>query len=347
MQCIRILVTGAGSGVGQGIIKSLRLSQLHTAVIASDISPMNSALFRTDEYILLPKVEDEDSLPQIITALEKKDIHVVMIGSEFDLVFFSQHKDEIEYQTGAMVVVSPLETVYIANDKWLTVEFLRKNNLPFPESHLPCDIHDGLEKAKEWGYPVLLKTRFGTASRHVHVINDKYAFSYWYKKVPDPMMQRVIGEPKDKLGMEYTCSIFKCRDGSILRPFTARRTLRGGSSWIIEVDAFERFYPLLIEIGKIIPSMGSLNIQLMDGVDGPVPFEFNARFSGTAAVRAYFGFNEPEMVLVNYFLKKELSEIVIRRGLALRYLEEVFIDGVISSDLQVNSLPKGKVLGWF
>ncbi|MDY7000463.1 MAG: ATP-grasp domain-containing protein [Thermodesulfobacteriota bacterium] len=346
MNPIRILVTGAGSGVGQGIVKALRASFLPLKIISSDIAALNSALFRTDEALLLPKVEDEGSLEVIVDGIRKARIDVVMIGSEFDLCFFAEHKEIIEAETGALVVVSPRKTVEVAEDKWLTAEFLRENNLPYAPAYVPEGTHEALEIAAAWGYPLIFKTRTGTSSRHIHVVENEERMLFLFDTVPNPMLQQMINTPEKSLGHEYTCSVFRCRDGSILGPFTARRTLRGGNSWVVEVARFEELHPLLLGIGEMLPAMGALNIQLMMGPGGPVPFEFNARFSGTTAVRAHFGFNEPEMAIRNYFLGDELERPVIRHGLAFRYLEEVFVDNA-AADKAEKFFTQGMVRTWF
>ena len=346
MDRIRVLVTGAGSGVGQGIVKALRASNLSLTIISTDITPMNAALFRADESVLLPKVEEKGALPVIKSILRARQVDVVMIGSEFDLEFFTRHKEEIEKDANVLVVVSPLETVLIADDKYLTAGYLKKNGLPFAESYLPRSYEDVAKKAQEWEYPVLLKPRRGTSSRHVYVIHDEDELHALFERVPTPMLQQLVAMPSHALGDEYTCGIFKCRDGRLLGPCTARRTLRGGHSWIVEVGIFEELHPLLLAIGEKLPIMGSLNVQLMIGPHGPVPFEFNARFSGTTAVRAHFGFNEPEMAIRDYFLKEDLAQPVIRKGLALRYPEEVFLEGLGANDLK-EPFPKGEVRAWF
>jgi carbamoyl-phosphate synthase large subunit len=346
LKSIRVLVTGAGSGVAQGIIKSLRISNLPVHLIVSDIAPLNSALFRGHEATLMPKVESEGSLDLIIDKIARANIDVILIGSEFDLNFYAAYKEVIESKTKALVAVSPLETVRLAEDKWLTVEFLKKNKLPYPRSHIPVGLEDAVSLAETWGYPVLLKTRIGTSNRHVHVLEGEQELVYFYGRVPKPMLQQVIRKPSNNLDYEYTCSVFKCADGRIIGPFTARRTLRGGSSWVVEIDRFEELHPLLLSIGTLLPVMGSLNIQLMMGVEGPVPFEFNARFSGTTAVRAHFGFNEPEMTLRHYFLQEELPPPKLRRGLAFRYLEEVFVENAAAEQAE-QYFTKGVVRGWF
>ncbi len=346
MNPIRTLVTGAGSGVGQGIVKALRASSLPLRIISSDIAPLNSALFRTDEALLLPKVEDEGSLEVIIDGIKKARIDVVMIGSEFDLCFFAGHKELIEAETGALVVVSPRKTVEVAEDKWLTAEFLRENNLAYAPAYVPKGAHEALEAAAAWGYPFILKARTGTSSRHIHVVENERQLLFLLDVVPNLMLQQMVNTPGKSLGCEYTCSVFRCRDGSLLGPFTARRTLRGGSSWVVEVGRFGELHHLLLAIGEALPAMGTLNIQLMIGPVGPVPFEFNARFSGTTAVRAHFGFNEPEMAIRSYFLQEEFEKPVIRYGLALRYLEEVFVDNAAASSAE-RFFTRGTVRTWF
>ena len=346
MKPIRVLVTGAGSGVGQGIMKSLRISGLPITLIAADIHPLNAGIFRGDEAVLIPKVEESGALERTVELLKEQAVDVVLIGSEFDLNFFAENSETIKKTTGSLVIVSELETVRIADDKWLTTRFLEKNNLPFPRSFLPIDLKDCTRHAASLGYPCVLKSRFGTSNRNVHIIGCEKELEQLYPRTPKPLIQEMIAEPSNRLNSEYTCSVFKCNDGSLLGPFTARRTLRSGNSWHVEVRRYEDFIPLLSRIGELLPVMGSINVQLMMGKDGPVPFEFNARFSGTTAVRSYFGFNEPAMAIKNYFLGEKLSNPEIREGLALRYLEEVFIDDV---SLEPDDLLrcKGRVMQWF
>lgn len=340
------MVTGAGSGVGQGIVKALRISELPVTLVSADIAPMNAALYRTDEAVLIPRVEEPGALDALGDVIASAAIDVVMVGSEFDLGFFSQHQAAIHEQTGARVIVAPPGTVAIADDKWLTAEFLRQQGLPYAPSSIPANVDDVVATAAAWGYPVVVKTRRGTSSRHVHIVADEHELRRVWPTTPRPMLQQVVDLPTSELNNEYTCSVFRTATGKLLGPFHARRTLRGGTSWHIEVDRFPQLDVVLLGIAGRLPFEGTLNVQLMMGASGPVPFELNARFSGTTAVRASFGFNEPAMSLLSFYYGEEPEAPVIRKGVAMRYHEEVFVEDVAAADL-TPGVSKGHVRPWF
>ncbi|MBT3585655.1 MAG: ATP-grasp domain-containing protein [Halobacteriovoraceae bacterium] len=346
MAKLKILVTGAGSGVGQGIMKSLRASELDLEVHSADISATNCALYVADGRWIIPKVEEKGALEKIIELLRNQKFSAVMIGSEFDLNFFSQNKEKIEKDSGCLVVASCENTVSISDDKFKTFQFLKEHGLAHAEAIAPSNCEEALLVASKWGYPMVLKTRTGTSNRHVHVISSEEELKKIYPTVPNPMCQELVDLPRTDLSNEYTCSVFRCANGDLLGPFTARRTLKAGSSWLIEVKEFPELEPLMKGIADKLDIMGSLNVQLMIGKKGPVPFEFNARFSGTTAVRAHFGFNEPDMLIRSYLLNEEISKPVIRKGMAFRYLEEVFLEDVDEASLDKFS-GKGLVRQWF
>ena len=111
----------------------------------------------------------------------------------------------------------------------------------------------------------------------------------------------------------------------VLGPFIARRILKFGTSWIIDVNySNKKIKNLINSISKKINSTGSFNIQLINTKKGPIPFEFNSRFSGTTSVRSQFGFNEPEFFIKNYFLNQNINrkKIKLRKGMAFRYVAE-------------------------
>src|SRR4029077_12159232 len=79
-------------------------------------------------------------------------------------------KEKIEKETGATVLINPIDVISIATDKWKTFEFLKKNNLPCAESSLPENQEEFIE---EFGFPLVVKPREGHGSLHFYIVNDR------------------------------------------------------------------------------------------------------------------------------------------------------------------------------
>lgn len=346
MKKLNVLVTGAGSGVGQSILKSLKISNLKLNIIASDIEPFNAALFRYHKSILIPRVENKNSLYEFIRLLKKNRINILFIGSEYEVEFFSKNKDIIEKKTNSLICVSPIKTIKIAGDKYLTFKFLKDNNLPFAKTYIPKNLNDAKEIIKKCKLPVFIKDRHGTSSRNIFLIKNKKDLMKYYELVPNSIIQEYAGNQGNDLKNEYTCSLFFSKDSKLIGPFIARRVLKYGTSWSIEVKKFQKIKPILLKIAKLLPSVGSLNIQLRDGKKGPIPFEFNARFSGTTSIRSHFGFNEPEMFINSYYFNKKIKNPKVKKGVALRYIDEIFLNGIQQNSKKILNR-KGNKRDWF
>jgi carbamoyl-phosphate synthase large subunit len=130
-------------------------------------------------------------------------------------------------------------------------------------------------------------------------------------------------------GEEYTCAVFVDRYGDVVSSIQLRRELVNGTTYKAEV-CFERsIHNLIVRIGKAVKPRGVLNIQLRyTKGSGPVPFELNCRCSGTTAIRAHFGYNEPEMLIRHYVLGETIKTPEIKYGKAYRYWNETYRENI-------------------
>jgi carbamoyl-phosphate synthase large subunit len=191
----------------------------------------------------------------------------------------------------------------------------------------------------------VIKPRDGFASRHLHLARDAEELSFYFRRTPNPIIQEYLNH--DGADDEYTCAVFVDREGSPACTFMARRELAGGSTYRAEAGSWPEINELLLAIGAALRPRGVLNVQLRMTQRGAVPHELNIRCSGTTAIRAYFGYNEPEMLLRHYVLGEEVRQPETRTGYVFRYWNEVFLEGATAADLQDSGRNiKGQVLAW-
>jgi carbamoyl-phosphate synthase large subunit len=243
------------------------------------------------------------------------------------------------------VLVSDLNLVQACRDKAATCQLLERHGIPVPKYTHDATLEEAVSWANSIGFPVVLKPRDGFASQNVHIIADEEELRFFYPRTPQPIMQEFLGSQES--GSEFTCAVFVNRHGSPVGTFMARRELSGGSTHHAEIGFWPEIHELLWAIGEAIRPRGMLNVQLRSTPRGPVPFELNIRCSGTSAIRAYYGFNEPEMVIRHYLLGEEIEPPEVRTGYVIRYWNEMFLDGVGFKAIQNGAGGmKGTVIAW-
>src|SRR5687767_3417534 len=219
---MKILITGAGALLGQGIIRAVKASSLDATTVAVDPSPYAPGLYWTDSAHLVPLASDPDYLDRIrdIIALERPD--VLLVGTDVELPIFARHRAELE-SLGPRVLVSSEHVVRVANDKWLTAEFLRGHGLPHPQSCLP-----GGEEAliNAVGFPLVVKPRIGARSVGMHVVNSRAELGDALRSATaDVVIQQHVGAADN----EFTAGVVHF-EGQPTLSIVMRRDLRDGNT---------------------------------------------------------------------------------------------------------------------
>ena len=138
---------------------------------------------------------------------------------------------------------------------------------------------------------------------------------------PQPVVQEYL-QPDDQ---EYTTAAFVDAMGQPQGAIVMRRELAAGLTYRAWVEDNPQVADMARQVASTLHPLGPCNVQLRLTPRGPVPFEINARFSSTTGMRAKFGYNEVEMALRCYVLGEKPLPARPRRGIALRYWEEMYL----------------------
>jgi carbamoyl-phosphate synthase large subunit len=213
--------------------------------------------------------------------------------------------------------------LHIAADKWETTRFLAAHGLAHPHSALPEDKEQVEALVASHGFPLIVKPREGSGSKGLFKVNDQQELSCALRLVPRPIVQEYL-QPDDQ---EYTTAVFVDGDGYVPGTFVMRRELAAGLTYRAWVEDCPRVAEVAEAVARALQPSGPCNVQLRLTDRGPVPFEINARFSSTTSMRAYYGYNEVDMALHYFVLGRRIAPPRLRRGVVLRFWEELYVSG--------------------
>lgn len=290
MKKITCFVTGAGGGVGQGIIKSLlRIADLDVEIIAADMSPLASGLYFVNKRVIVPGASDPNYIDKMIDIFREYGVDYYFPGTDVELKICQENHLRIETEVGTKTLVVKGEAVSVGDDKFRTAEFLRQNGFSHPRTYLL----EGEDLPPELDFPVIIKPRIGCRSIGVSVARTKEDVRARLLEGGDLLLQEYAGADNT----EHTCTVV-VHNGEVLGSLILRRDLRAGDTYRAK-PIFNTFIEKYIHsVALALDVDGSVNFQLRLDEDGvPKIFEINPRFSGTTPFCSMLGFNPVEAYL--------------------------------------------------
>lgn len=326
---LTVLVLAVGGNVSQGILKAIAQTRHRYRIIGADVSPLQMGLFTVDRALVSPWASSTDFVPWLIDTCRSEGVNAILSGCEPVLMALAAQRELIESKSGAFCLVSDLPLMEIGDDKLKTCDWLSANGLPHPPYARAEDREAAERLVKSTGYPLVAKPRHGGGSRGLFLVENEDDLTYAGRK-PNYVLQAHVGTDED----EYTVGCFVDRKGALAPSCCIRRELLSGTTYRAVLGEFSEVREVAERIVTALQPMGPCNVQLRMTPQGPVCFEINPRFSGSAPIRAHFGYNEPVAALEHFVKGAPVTLPLVTEGVGLRYWNELYPDSAALAVLE-------------
>lgn len=340
MNLLCIVVTGVGGGVGQSVIKGLRLANKlkdqKYRIVGLDSNPLSAGLYRADRgYQIPPVCEEKRYLDALIRILNQENASVLIPGSDPEVVFLAKHCDTIETNTCSKVIVSPLAAVMIGYDKWNTYRFLTEKGFIAPITVLPDELD---ELMSQTDFPLIVKPRVGSGSKGVSIVLNREELDMAVKHTKNSIIQEYLVPTNWSKGNltreqlhrqidEYSTEVLTGKDGQVFGSITNWREMVNGVPMRAIIEPFKEIRTLCEQVVEQMNSRGPVNLQARITDKGISIFEINTRFSGSTAVRCAAGFNGPALMIRHFIFNEPISDqdLEFENLVEMRFKQEMYV----------------------
>lgn len=276
----RILITGAGGPAGSALGRQLAGSEHH--VVGADMvapQPHIEALF--DEVVRVPRADSPAFLPAVRELVRRERIDLVIPTVQEELPLFAGAGSLL----GARVVISPIEGVWRAQDKLLTMWALERAGASVP-AYLALEDAGPVVPGRgpaAWsgGFPLVVKPRTSRGGRGVRVIDT-----------PEQWTAELVAEPGQIVqgfadGAEYAVQLFVPARGAVTAVVlekTALKEGRVGNAAGVRRAHDRDVAQVAIDAVRALGLVGPLDVDVRRDASGtPLVLEVNARFGANSA----------------------------------------------------------------
>lgn len=327
-----ILVTGAGSVMGQSTFRAL---DLHEFGEPAEVHFANSETVAAGRHFLtnrmtlvatpvLPLANDPGYLPAVEAYVDAHSIDIVYAGTQHELMKLAEFRD----RSGKAATLS-VNAAMLCIDKSRTSEILTAYGLRTPADQV---LTTWLRSPHVEG-DVIVKPRTSSASRNIIRIQGGYSneegvaeaiSTIGLDRTDDFVVQSLLE------GEEFTCGCYLDRYSHKVSVIVLRRTLTADGATlfgeIVRDEAIEAYVRGCAE--ALQPhgfDFGHINVQLISTGEGPVAFEINGRLSSTERPKAVLGFNSTAAYFENIVRQRPYRfDNVREEGRFIRYYDEIY-----------------------
>lgn len=261
-------------------------------VIATNSDLLATGMAFADVAYLTPRIDDPDYIDKLLEICLKEKIQAVVSLFDIDLPILSKNKQLFD-RYNIKIIISHVDVVDIANDKWKTYLFLKEHEFNTPRTFIDLGMAISAINDKEIIFPLFVKPRWGMGSLSVYKVDNiqelNFFYNYSMKTISQSYLSMLSSEELDKSiiiqegikSKEYGLDVFNDLDGNnLITVIKEKIAMRSGETdGAIIVDE-----PILKNLGQQLAEklnhIGNLDVDVLFDGDKAYVLEFNARFGG-------------------------------------------------------------------
>nr|WP_298051718.1 ATP-grasp domain-containing protein [uncultured Lachnoanaerobaculum sp.] len=291
-------------------------------VVATNSDMNTTAMSVADKAFESPLIYDKEYIPFLLDLCKNEKIDILISLFDIDLMILAKNKAEFE-ALGVKVIVSNEDVINICNDKFEMLEYLKKINMPVPETYL--DLDKALEYADFDNKTYILKPRWGMGSLSIFEAEDKKELEVLYEKAKRSIQKsylrfesnadinRAILIQEKIKGDEFGLDIFNNLEGKNLSVTVKRKyAMRSGETDIAEVTENSELEAVGKKIAKSLSHIGNLDMDILLSNGKAYIIDMNARFGGGYPFTHNAGVNELEAI-IRLCRGMELNDLSVKK----------------------------------
>lgn len=283
-----ILILNAGRRVEliQSFQKAARKLKIKSNIVAGDCIETAPAIYFADRKVILPKVSENNYIDEIINICKREDIRLIIPTIDTDLLLLSKQRKRIEFESGAVVLISSDKVVSICRNKINTQKFLELNGFMIPKMYSEEELD-----SENLQFPLFIKPKSGSSSINTFKVRNSEELTTYRALLEEPIVQDFVE------GNEFSVDVFLDFDGNLITVVPRlRMSTRSGEiskgRIIKDREIIEDIKRLVVELKPI----GHITVQLMKTNKGIEYIEINPRFGGGAPMSIKSGADSCENI---------------------------------------------------
>jgi carbamoyl-phosphate synthase large subunit len=254
-------------------------------IVGTGNTPWTPGFQACDAAFLLPDIADADYVPALLDLCQRQHIDAVLSFADPDVHRLAQAREEF-LARGIVPLFPAADVADIAYDKFRMFEYLAGQGIGTPETVLT------LAEAAAMPYPLFVKPRRGSGSRHTFVAHNERELSAFYHYQPDMIIQEaIVGEEfdielcTDLAGEPVGVSVWR-KYRSVLGETEQAETFRD-----------DRIIEFALSFGRMFGATGPMDMDVLRSGDDLVVLEANTRFGGGYPVSHLAGADFPRLLV--------------------------------------------------